>query len=197
MDHLPCSDRVALCCVRAGLPSHGDVRAAGRAHFGPGFNSGAKPLTILSIGMSAEVLAGPALLALLMGGRSRRILAITALGFVVNLTLNLKLIPIWGMTGAALAWTASIVLVNTLALGQIHRLWGISPFDRTFLLVVTSAALCYGCGGLIGAQVAGQTVPTLIVTAALATVLYGAILWLLRARLAPGTAIAAMTAGAG
>ncbi len=63
--------------------------------FGVGFGSGAGALTILSVAMSAEVIAGPALLVLLMGGRSRIILAISAFGFVVNLGLNLALIRHW------------------------------------------------------------------------------------------------------
>ncbi len=57
-----------------------------------------------------------------------------------------------------------------LALRQIQRIWGINPFDLTFMLVVTSAGLCYGAGGLIGAQLGGQTISALLVTAILATI---------------------------
>ncbi len=162
--------------------------------FGAEFGPGARALTILSLAMSVEVMAGPTLLTLLMGGRSRVILAISAVGFAVNLGLNVILIPRWGMTGAAIAWTSSIALVNLLALGRIRRLWGINPFDGTFVIVVASAAICYGGGGFVGTHLAGQTVAALVVTAALATMFYGAALWSLRARLAPRAAIEPVTA---
>ena len=71
--------------------------------------------------MLVEVVAGPALLTLLMGGRSVLVLANTAAGLVANIGLNLTLIPPFGMTGAAIAWSASILLVNFLAVVQMRQ----------------------------------------------------------------------------
>jgi O-antigen/teichoic acid export membrane protein len=131
-----------------------------------------------------------------MGGRSVLVLANTAAGFVANIGLNVALIPPFGMTGAAIAWSVSILLVNGLAVVQIHRVWGIRGFDSTFLIVAASAAICYGLGGLASGQIGGQNLPTLLVAGALETVLYGAILWRYRARLALGSLVAAMRARA-
>ena len=103
--------------------------------FGNGYGSGAKVLSILSMGMVVDVVAGPALLTLLMGGRSILVLGNSTAAFLANISLNVGLIPPFGITGAAVAWSVSIVLMNFLALGQVRRIWGIRGFDSTFLLV--------------------------------------------------------------
>jgi O-antigen/teichoic acid export membrane protein len=160
--------------------------------FGDGYGAGGTVLSILSIGMLFDVVAGPALLTLLMGGRSILVLANTAAGFAANIGLNLGLIPPFGMTGAAVAWSVSIVLVNLLAVVQVGRVWGIRGFDTSFLIVAAGAFVCYGIGGLIGGQIGGQSLPTLLVTAAIGTVLYATVLWSRRADLDLGALVAAL-----
>jgi O-antigen/teichoic acid export membrane protein len=160
--------------------------------FGSDYKSGGTVLSILSMGMLIDVMAGPALLTLLMGGRSFLVLANTAAAFAANISLNIGLIPPFGMTGAAVAWSVSIVVMNLLAVGQVHRVWGIRGFDSTFMFVAASALVCYGLGGLAGGQIGGQNVPTLLLSGALGTLLYGATLWKLRARLDLGSLAAAL-----
>jgi O-antigen/teichoic acid export membrane protein len=120
---------------------------------------------------------------LLMGGRSKLIMMDSALAFVANIALNVVLIPIYGMTGAAVAWSASIVLSNLLAVIQIRRLWGVRAFGRPFMLVAGSAVLCFGFGPIAAVALAGQQVGTLLLSTGLELLIYGAILWRMRARL--------------
>ena len=77
-----------------------------------------------------------------------------------------------------------------LAIIQIHRLWGIRGFSRTFGAVTALAIVCYGVGGLIFGQLGGQDLTTLLVAGALETLLYVTILRSFRARLALGSLIA-------
>jgi O-antigen/teichoic acid export membrane protein len=151
--------------------------------FGSSYQSGASILSILSLAVAVDVVAGPALLVLLMGGRSLLLLADSAAGFTVNIALNLILIPSYGITGAAIAWTVSILVVNFAAVLQIRRHWGVRAFGSTFSAVAGTAALCYGAGGLVSVALGGQDVPTLLVAGTVCSVAYLAILWRLRDRL--------------
>ncbi len=149
--------------------------------FGHGFSTGGSPLTILALGMLVDVLAGPALLALLMGGKSRLVLVDSAVAFSVNIALNIALIPSFGMVGAACAWAASVVIINLLALIQIRKLWVVTPFDRVVLRMALAAFVCYGGGSLAERLLGNLNVRTFAITLALETAIYIGLLWRLGA----------------
>jgi O-antigen/teichoic acid export membrane protein len=67
---------------------------------------------------------------LTMAGRSWWSLANVALGVTVFVTLNLLLIPRFGIVGAALAWASAILVKNLVPLAQVARSLGLHPFDR-------------------------------------------------------------------
>jgi O-antigen/teichoic acid export membrane protein len=48
---------------------------------------------------------------------------------VVNVLLNLYLIPRYGLFGSALAWMVSLVLVNVARVWQVRKTMGMLPFD--------------------------------------------------------------------
>lgn len=152
--------------------------------FGEDFSLGSTALRILSAAMMLDVVAGPALLALLMGGRSGLVLLNTSVAFAVNIALNVALIPQLGMNGAAVAWAISLALVNVLAVTQLHRLWRILACDRTFFEVAAVGILCFGFGSLVAVRLGGQHVTTLVVAAVLEAAVYLAVMWRLRERLA-------------
>ena len=58
----------------------------------------------------------------------------------VNIVLNLVLIPSMGLRGAALAWSASLVLTNLLPTLEVHHTMGHHPYGRTWLRAVLVAA---------------------------------------------------------
>jgi O-antigen/teichoic acid export membrane protein/O-antigen ligase len=151
--------------------------------FGPGFGSGATALVILCLGMLIDVVAGPAPLTLLMGGRSRMLLANGAAGFTANIALNVVLIPRYGMTGAAIAWDTSILIGNLLAILQIRRLWGVSCFHRSVGTITCGAAVCYGVISLFSLGIGGERSATLVVSALAGTLLYAVVVWMMRASL--------------
>ena len=71
-------------------------------------------VVILALGMLVGIAAGPVDIALLMLGRSVQSLRNNMTALVTNLVLNLALVPVLGITGAALAWSAAIVVSNAL-----------------------------------------------------------------------------------
>jgi O-antigen/teichoic acid export membrane protein len=73
----------------------------------------------------------------------------SALSLGVNIALNVLLIPPHGVDGAAIAWVASIVTFNILAVTQVYRTWGIHPFSRGLVKVSTMCAGCFGAIGII------------------------------------------------
>src|SRR5690606_15198992 len=78
--------------------------------FGDGHGEGATTVALLSLTMLVATAAGPVDSLLLMSGRSGASLANNVAALVLNVVLNLALIPSLGITGAALAWSAAILV---------------------------------------------------------------------------------------
>ena len=97
--------------------------------FGEEFSEGATALVILSSAMLVNMGTGAVRSALFMGGKSSWILFDNAAALAVNVALNLLLIPELGMTGAAIAWAASILVGNLLPAWQGGGFGGCSRSD--------------------------------------------------------------------
>ena len=124
--------------------------------FGPGFSSGATSVCVLSVGMMFNVLTGNITGVLLMSGRSVAAFANTAAALAVNIVMNVVLIPRYGMSGAALAWTVSIVFNNLLAIVEVYFDTSIRPLTRAHAIVGGAAVACFGAVGLVAAQLVGR-----------------------------------------
>jgi O-antigen/teichoic acid export membrane protein len=107
--------------------------------FGPAFVQGATPLAVLAIGFGVNAACGPAGVLLTMSSLNRVVLADNLVAVGLNVGLNLALVPTWGMTGAAVAWTSSLVVVNVLMLAQLRSRLGLDVLRRP--LVRTGAML--------------------------------------------------------
>ena len=113
---LPHGNSVVVRRIRTGLLRRSSVRAAHRPRLRRLVRIRCNGRSQFSrLAMLVDVVAGPALLTLLMGAHSRLILLDAAVGFVANIRLNVVLIPPFGMIGAAIAWSVSILLMNFLA----------------------------------------------------------------------------------
>ena len=86
--------------------------------FGPNFGTGYPLLFIISIGLLFRAAIGPAESLLTMAGQQGVCAAIYTGTFIVNVILNVTLIPLLGLKGAAIATSSSLVL-ETLALYAI------------------------------------------------------------------------------
>lgn len=115
--------------------------------FGPAFAEGATALRILCVGLALAYATGGVQSILLMGGRSGAQLGNKTACLVVNVVLDLVLVPRFGFVGAATAWALVLVLDAVLAWLQI--LSGLRlrlGLRRAYLVgaavVVATAALC-------------------------------------------------------
>ena len=98
------------------------------SYFGSEFSNGFLPLLILCIGHLVNILAGPAGNVLCMSGFERKAFHAGVLGTLVNLLLNLFLIPIYGMTGAAIATAFSFIVWNGLQAYYVKKYIGIKSY---------------------------------------------------------------------
>jgi O-antigen/teichoic acid export membrane protein len=145
--------------------------------FGPKFVAGQWALVILSLANLLNMSTGAVKSMLLMGGKSSWVLWVTALAVVVDVVLNIILIPPLGMNGAAIAWAASIVAVNLVPLVLVWRAFRMQPFTRGFPQVAGAALLTYGACGLVARALLPETLPVFLGFALVATLAYGALLW--------------------
>ena len=73
---------------------------------------------------------------LVTAGRSSWSLINGLLAVVVNVGLDVLLIPRYGITGAAIGWSAAIVVTNLMPLAQLAATVRLHPFGRgTFISV--------------------------------------------------------------
>ncbi|WP_165865571.1 lipopolysaccharide biosynthesis protein [Vallicoccus soli] len=112
--------------------------------FGEGYDEVAPVVVVLCTAMLAATACGAVDTVLLMSGGAWRSLANNSAALVVNLVLNVVLIPRYGAVGAGAAWAASILLRNALPLVQVWTLHRISPLGRQTAVVGLSAGLLLG-----------------------------------------------------
>lgn len=151
--------------------------------FGPGFEDGAVALGILSTAMALALAAGTVQTILLMGGRSSWQLADKSCALVLNVALNLALIPMWGIEGAAMAWAVTIIVDTMIVVYQVHNLMHLRPDLRPLL---TAAGVALGFAGmpiLASRLLFGPSLPIMLATTAVVAALYLAASWPLRTRL--------------
>jgi O-antigen/teichoic acid export membrane protein len=151
--------------------------------FGPGYQQAQAIMVILGSAMLVATLVGPVDVVLLMAGKSSWNLLNTIAAVIVNVVLNLLLIPRFGISGAAVAWSASILLNNLLPLVQTWRIVHLHPFGRGSVIVAVSAIVCFGGLGVIGREVIGHGLVGPIVAGLVAVPIYVAVLWRFRDRL--------------
>ena len=106
------------------------------AIFGHDFEIGWAILTIGALGQLINCGTGPVGYLLLMSGNQRRLIQIQVVMALVMLGMNALLIPVWGITGAAVAAAAANILSNTCFLWAVRDRLGLFPYNRSYLRLV-------------------------------------------------------------
>lgn len=138
--------------------------------FGPEFTSGALALVVLASAMALKNTAGALQTVLLMAGRSTWQLRNKAIQLVVLLSLAVLLVPLWGLSGAAVAFALSIAVDTLLAGHQVHRLLGFSAPLRDSVVAAAFPVLVV-VGGSSAVRFLAPDAGALIQLAGLAPVL--------------------------
>jgi O-antigen/teichoic acid export membrane protein len=101
--------------------------------FGPEFTSGTTPLIILSLGWLANSCTGSLGVMITMTGRPILNFGSAAGVLLINILLNLILIPRYGVPGAAMATAVSLTLGNLISLAIVRFLLKMHPYRADFL----------------------------------------------------------------
>jgi O-antigen/teichoic acid export membrane protein/Mrp family chromosome partitioning ATPase len=114
--------------------------------FGHGFRVGAAVTVILVAGKLIDAGTGPCGLMLNMSGRPAWNMVDNITVLVLNVLLNLALIPRYGIVGSAVAWAIALGLVNFARLAQVWWAMRMLPFDAGVLrgFVAGTGALAAG-----------------------------------------------------
>lgn len=150
--------------------------------FGEEYGSGAAVVVVLSLTMLVATGCGAVDGVLSMSGRSTSTLVNTVLALVVNVGLDLVLIPKFGILGAAAGWTVALLVKNLLPLVQLAVTIRVHPYGAGSALAAVLAVVCFGALPLAAVYGTGGTAPTIAAAAVGATV-YAVVCWRLRGRL--------------
>lgn len=145
--------------------------------FGPEFVAAETAMRILSVAMMVSVAVGNVGTVLLMSGHSGWSARNSALALGANVALNIVLVPLYGATGAAISWTAAIMVENVLGLWLVrYRLKVIGHGQRFWVTIVLVVLVLSSVGLISGATVDGDLAAMLVhigVSGALLGIVYG------------------------
>lgn len=125
--------------------------------FGPVFLGGTTVLIILAVGHLFNSGTGSANTILLMSGHSHLVMTNTVSMGMALLLATAIAIPLWGMTGAAVAASSTFIITNVLRVFQVWKLHRLQPY--TWSLIKPSTAAVVSCGVVLIAQQAGDVFP--------------------------------------
>lgn len=151
--------------------------------FGPDFRDGAVVLTILAGAMMVQSAAGMLQSVLLQGGKSSWQMYNKAAALTLNISLNLLLVPLIGIVGAAVTWAVGVLAETAIAAWQVHRRMGVALEPRRLVPAMVVALVVFGVGGVGIWLSLGGSVLALVGGLPVLCAGYALILWVLRSRL--------------
>ncbi len=109
------------------------------AVFGPDFTRGAAVLAILSVGGLINIGTGPVGTILKMTGHERPVVFVQIIQFVITTTMLLLLLPVMGLTGAAIAQCIGTIFLYVALYLRAKKLFPLYLFDGNTLKLLLSA----------------------------------------------------------
>lgn len=127
--------------------------------FGAKYAAGASALSVLVVGFLIHTALGATDKGLIAIGKTRLVMMGNISAAIVNVVLNVLLIPTYGFFGAAVASVLAFWTLDVVWLALLHRHTGIFPISSGLARGITISAIVTGlvCGGL-GRLVAGSPV---------------------------------------
>jgi len=93
--------------------------------FGSEFQGATLALRILCVGQLVTSFTGSVTQLLLMAGEERRAAIAVGIGAILNVVFDVALIPIWGLEGAAVGATASLIASEVLLVWAVRTRLGV------------------------------------------------------------------------
>lgn len=151
--------------------------------FGSQYGAGERSAVIVTSAMLIAAACGVVDYALLTVGKSTWNLANVALGLVVNVVLDVILLPQIGIEGAAIGWAVAIVLTNVVPLWQIYGLSGLHPVSKPWAEVIVVALVAFLALPELGRTIYSQDLIGPLVGLVAGSIGYVGFVWAARSRL--------------
>lgn len=145
--------------------------------FGSGFATAGAVTALLAIGKLIDAGTGPCALMLNMSGRPLVNTLNNLVVLLMNVSLNIVLVPRFGLIGAAAAWTVSLAAVNLARVVEVRAILRMWPFGFGMVKGLVAAIVASIPAYLAGGAVSG--IPGLVAGTAVLLAVYLFILWLL------------------
>lgn len=146
--------------------------------FGIEYIAGSTALILLTIGQFINIATGATGMLLIMTNHQGYWFKLSMVIMIVNLILNLTLIPRWGMNGAALATAMTVgglFLIGLLIVRMVLRIW---PYDRRYFKGLGAALAAFIL--LMGVNVLNLSpLPNLLLTSITALITFFGVLLVL------------------
>ncbi len=117
---------------------------------------------------------------LIMSGRPKVALFNSIISFILILSLSYLLIPIYGILGAAISYSITIVLINVLRITELYYFEKIQPFKLSYVKPIIAGALVYLLMFFVIHQFNGALYMELIVGSVFYLALFFGMIWALR-----------------
>lgn len=150
------------------------------ALFGDGYHAGQAVTVYLALTMLVATGCGMVDTVLIMAGRTTWTFYNSLAATVVNVLVNVLLIPSYGIMGSAIAWSAAILITNLVPLAQLYFAFRLHPFGPATVTAAGLAVLCFGIPPLLARFAFGVNLLLLTVFTLAGTVAYLAAAWRLR-----------------
>ncbi|MFC6952850.1 flippase [Halorubellus litoreus] len=115
-----------------------------RSLFGESYVSASGAFAILVVGMFTRVIVGPNGATIQAVGRTKVEMYASLVGLVANLGLNVSLIPLIGIEGAAVATSIGFLVYNIVEITVIYREVGFAPISKEILIPLIPMILVGG-----------------------------------------------------
>ena len=103
--------------------------------FGSRYIGASVALQILAFGFFLNICLGFTYNTLLVLGKSKFLMCTFAISAIINIILNMVLIPPMGIVGASLASAFSLTVVKILNMVKLYRFFGVHPFVKNYLKI--------------------------------------------------------------
>jgi O-antigen/teichoic acid export membrane protein len=160
--------------------------------FGHGYADGSRVVLVLTGAMLVATGCGMVDTILTMAGRTTWNLGNAALALVVDVVLDLLLIPHIGILGAAIGWAAAILTNNLVPLSQVALMLRLHPLGRGTLNAMAVSGLTTGVVPFAVAGATGDSFVPVLLSAIAGLALFGIGCWIFRTPLHLVTMLAAL-----
>ena len=148
--------------------------------FGPEYLSSSQILVILTIGTLLQAIVGVAGPTLTMAGYTKLVLWNTIGASIINFTLNICLIPIYGIYGAAFATFISLTLIGLVRVIQVRMILKINFIDIKLLKPILAGAITYFILFILKPYILGyHTLVTFSIAVSISLLIFGSLIWLM------------------